>query len=604
MFLKRLFVKIWSLRSFISRVGFCWAMGIAFLFFDESQNFDQRFRLRGEFLKSNNIVLVLISESDWASFSSPDFNFIRPMKEVGYLTDSYYWQEETWGLLLDQLLKSNPAGIGVSFYFGENISRLSENPYRKHIFQDPRIVWGAQLDSEGRVLFPRFSGPRNTNTGLLYLPTDSDGIVRRLPKMSAALPEFGKRLVQAAGYKTPSNLKVRPINFHGPPISFQTMQIERILKGQIKPAEVEGKFIIIGSKDSPGHLLPTPLGLMTKAEIMANVTDNTIRNQWIKIADRKIYIAFLGIILLISVLIIRSYPQAVALVFCLCLAAVIVSLSTWSFDSQFFWIPVLAPLIQLFVTFVIFLSYQLSLNEKKNWQLEQEKKYLFEIEQLKNNFVSLFSHDLKTPIAKFQAIVDRLLRSSRDEELMGDLATLRSTSLDLHRYIQTILNITRVESQDFRLQKTAVDINEVIQKVIEEIGTLAQEKKLNISTQLAPLFSIEIDADLIHEVVLNLIENAVKYSNPGGQITVISDEIDDFVVVRVIDNGDGIEPEEVVQIWNKFYRGKKHGMTTKGTGLGLYLVKYFIELHGGKVSLKSQIGAGTEVSFQLPLAES
>ena len=110
-----------------------------------------------------------------------------------------------------------------------------------------------------------------------------------------------------------------------------------------------------------------------------------------------------------------------------------------------------------------------------------------------------------------------------------------------------------------------------------------------------------MDRILIHEVILNLIENAIKYTPQGGHIKVSSTEIDEQVVVVVEDSGDGIDKSEIVKVFDKFHRGKDHSMKTKGSGLGLYLVKYFIELHGGEVFLESERGKGTTVGFTLPI---
>ncbi len=239
--------------------------------------------------------------------------------------------------------------------------------------------------------------------------------------------------------------------------------------------------------------------------------------------------------------------------------------------------------------------------KKKNFRLQQEQKYLHELEQLKNNFVSLISHDLKTPIAKIQAIVDRLMTQHQDDDLNQDLRSLRLYGDELNRYIQSILKLLRVESRDFKIHTEVGDINEVIEEALNSLRPLAREKNISIHTSLEPMFSLEFDTTLIKEVVINLVENAIKYSPGGGQIEVVSHESEDYVHVLVKDTGEGIKPEDMEKVWGKFTRGSDQDLKTKGTGLGLYLVKYFIELHGGKVIMESSLGQGTTVSFTLPL---
>ena len=117
------------------------------------------------------------------------------------------------------------------------------------------------------------------------------------------------------------------------------------------------------------------------------------------------------------------------------------------------------------------------------------------------------------------------------------------------------------------------------------------------------MFSIEADTTLIQEVIHNLIENAIKYTPAGGRVTVTSQEKDDNVIVMVEDTGPGIHPEDQKEIWGKFTRGKNQSMEIKGTGLGLYLVKYFVELHSGKTFLESTPDVGTKIGFSIPIAD-
>jgi signal transduction histidine kinase len=183
------------------------------------------------------------------------------------------------------------------------------------------------------------------------------------------------------------------------------------------------------------------------------------------------------------------------------------------------------------------------------------------------------------------------------------MQSLRSSSEELNRYIQSILKVLRVESRDFKLNVEVGDINEIIQEALLQLTPLAQEKQIQIETNLEPMFSIEVDVTLIREVLINLVENAIKYTPAGGKITLTSHETPTRVRVEVADTGEGIDPAEAQNVWGKFVRGKDQDLKTKGTGLGLYLVKYFIELHGGEVFLSSELKKGTKVSFSLPLEE-
>ena len=115
------------------------------------------------------------------------------------------------------------------------------------------------------------------------------------------------------------------------------------------------------------------------------------------------------------------------------------------------------------------------------------------------------------------------------------------------------------------------------------------------------MFSVEIDTLLVQEILLNLVENGIKYTNEGGNVKISSSEVDDFVKIVIKDNGIGIGPEDQKTIWGKFNRGNQSHSNIKGTGLGLYLVKFFTELHGGTVSLKSELGKGTSFILSIPV---
>jgi signal transduction histidine kinase len=158
-----------------------------------------------------------------------------------------------------------------------------------------------------------------------------------------------------------------------------------------------------------------------------------------------------------------------------------------------------------------------------------------------------------------------------------------------------------MENNSVQIRKEATDLNEVVGKVVEQIKPLAQDKRQGLDVHLEPMFSIEVDTIMIQEVILNLIENAVKYTPNDGKIEVEIQEVDDKVIFAVRDNGPGIPKKDREHIFEKFFRGQAEQSAVKGTGLGLFLVKYFVELHGGEVFLESDLGKGTRVGFTLPL---
>jgi signal transduction histidine kinase len=593
--------RFWKAKGLWLRILFCWALGCTFHFFDEVKQYDLRFSLRGAQDSAKQIVLVNFSQEDWNAWVGTSSTWMRSQKETSSLNDAFFWRSRTWNQLLSAILAQGPKVVGVSLFFNPQLPKPDES--LKAIY-DPRVLWAAQVDSEGRLMPPLMANAYNHNVGLVDLREDEDHILRRFSFPLAPVPHLAEKLAQTdptAGSEFDAfQGETRLINFRGPRSVFPTVSALSVLQGHIPPGFFKNKIVLIGSASLPGY--QTPVGRMSRADVIAQVVDNLTAKRWISRLGPVSSAFYLLAVLLLAVAILISYPQTVAAVFLVWLGLGSVALSVWIFDTFYFWIPALSSVVLALVTYVIFIGYQLSMKENQTWRLEQEKRLLSEVDQLRNNFVSLISHDLKTPIAKIQAICDRLLSGGTvPEEVRDGLTSVRKESMELHRYIQSILQISRLESNKVQLRKEATDLNEVVEKAVNQIRPLSADKRQHLHTKLEPMFSLEVDGVLIQEVVLNLVENAVKYTPNDGQIEVQTQEVDDKVIFTVQDSGPGIPAADREHLFEKFFRGQAQQSQIKGTGLGLFLVKYFIELHGGEVFLESEVGKGTRVGFTLPL---
>ncbi len=599
--LRQTFLIFRRRRGLILRALMCWSIGFLALHLDEVTSYDLRLSLRGDQNSSSDIVLINITPNDLNQLF-PQKNALRELKDDASLSiDSRYWNAQVWRELLKNLLQHNPSSIGVSFFFDEGVNKnLSSVDWE--LFTDDRIVWMGALSQGGLVQIPPFADQKKQNFGYGEFLRDEDGMLRAISPLNFHYPSFALRLAEkmnpAARERHPQSKAI--INFRGSSHSFLHLPLNQVLQNQFNEDLIRNKIVIIGASQDTFSGMATPVGTLSRSELVAHIADNLLNDRWIKRMPKSVALAELFIVMVISVFLMNYFPQKVAFVFLSLLSLMLSSFSIWFFDTFFIWTPAFSPLIQILGTWTLFVGYLASRMEHKNWQLEQEKKSLAQLEQLKNNFVSLISHDLKTPIAKIQAIVDRLLLSEHSPDLTQDLKSLRGSSYELHRYIQSILKILRVESRDFHLNIEVADINDLVQKAIAQVQPLAQEKKISIQESLEPLFSIEVDATLIQEVLGNILENAIKYTPNLGSVHVETHEVDQNIMIRVSDTGEGISPEELENVFGKFVRGKNQDLKTKGTGLGLYLVKYFIELHGGRVSLTSQVGKGTTVDLYLP----
>lgn len=586
-------------RGFLFRALLCWLFSLFFLKFDESGTYDIRFQLRGEQKVSQNIILVTFKAHELSKrLDSKTRNLINT-NELSDISDSFYWDRELWGELLTKILEQNPAKIGITFYFGNNVGQVRLSNKENQIFRDPRIIWAANSSEPEKLSLPLAARANKVNIAHIDTLKDDDGIVRRLFLSPDQIPNMAERLMTTGKYTTTSKIPI--INYKGKSL-FSEISFNDVLSGKLPQDYFKNKIILIGSEKSNNSQIQSPIGLLSRHEFWANVTENFYSNSFIKKLSSYVYAGFLLLLTGLAILIITSYPQAVALVFFVWLATLSAAFSAWFFDSFYIWIPIISSMSVFVFVWVLFIGHQALKIEQAHARLQQQQQYLAELEQLKNNFVSLISHDLKTPIAKIQAVLDRVLaKGPLTPELQTDLSSLKEYSEELNRYIQSILKVLRVESRDFKILKETADINGIIENVVLRLSPLANSKKINIGMTLEPMFLIEIDVTLMTEVFLNIIENAIKYTPESGQVNIKSYETDTEVCIEISDTGEGIAREDQEMVWQKFARGKSQDYKTKGTGLGLYLVKYFIELHGGHISMKSELNKGTTFLVRLPI---
>lgn len=560
---------------------------------DETTSFDIRFRIRGEQPARQDIVIVNIRALDLSVLMANPISDGKPSNlDFSDLSDTSFWNKDLWLKILSSVLKQDPKSIAVTLYFGENIPSVTTNLDEDQILKNPKVFWSTF--SSDRPFTPRFAKFDYANVGLLEFNRDEDGVLRRF---ISPVGEKGTLAEKWTSVHLPSGVHI-PINFRGNRNSFLEYSIQDVLQNRIN---LKNKYVILNADTNSNYL--TPKGFMNRAEVLAQISDNLLDARRIYRAHPLVYVIELLGVMLMAIWFMMNFPASVGLVVFIWIGILNSVLSAWVFDRFYIWLPMISIWIQLLLTWLVLVVFQAYETERRNWALQQERILLNELEQLKNNFVSLISHDLKTPIAKIQAVVDRLLVKQNElpESAASDLQSVRQYGDELNRYIQSILKVLRVESRDFKLNKEVADINEIIEAAISSLQPLAQDKNIQIKAELEPLFTLEFDVTLVKEVVINLVENAIKYTPPSGTVVISSHETDNFVEVLVTDTGEGISPEELGNIWGKFVRGKNQDMKTKGSGLGLYLVKYFIELHGGSVSMTSTLGKGTTVGFKLPL---
>ena len=231
-----------------------------------------------------------------------------------------------------------------------------------------------------------------------------------------------------------------------------------------------------------------------------------------------------------------------------------------------------------------------------------------QIQQMKNDFVSHVSHELKTPLASITAYSEMLADGDADDEETKKqfYSVIQNQAKRLNRLIEDILNISRIESGLIKIEKRPVSLTILIEEQLQMIKSYAEEKSIEIIAQKPIVYDqVYADKDMISQVIINLLSNAVKYTPCGGSVKIDTavDENAGTAQVTVTDTGVGIPKDEIEHIFDKFYRVGANKKQAKGTGLGLNLVKQIIEkVHHGRVFVISEPGVGSTFGFELPLA--
>ncbi len=228
------------------------------------------------------------------------------------------------------------------------------------------------------------------------------------------------------------------------------------------------------------------------------------------------------------------------------------------------------------------------------------------LEGMRREFVSSVSHELKTPMTTISGFVDGILDGTiKPEEQSKYLRIVSDETKRLSRLVNSMLQLSRLESEEMKLNKTTFNISDMIISVFLSFEQKIDEKNLTISgLDLLQPISITADKDLIYQVVYNLTENAIKFSNKDGEISVVSSATKQNVNFSIKNTGEGLNSQEISKIFDRFYKTDRSRSKDKsGMGFGLYIVKTIINMHNGKINVDSVLGEYTQFDVTLPDTE-
>lgn len=235
-------------------------------------------------------------------------------------------------------------------------------------------------------------------------------------------------------------------------------------------------------------------------------------------------------------------------------------------------------------------------------QQQSDIEYLKKLERMRTEFLGNVSHELKTPIFAVQGFIETLLNGAIYDPKVN-LSFLEKANFhanNLSALVNDLIDISMVETGEMRMSFRYFNINLYLDDLVEEFRPLAEEKGLQLefipTEKKLQLFG---DKNKLRQVIRNLIQNAIKYSEQGT-ISVIVEELPRSGKIIVRDTGIGLAEEDIPRVFERFFRvDKARSRAVGGTGLGLAIVKHIVEAHGARVEVKSQLGVGSEFSFEL-----
>lgn len=254
------------------------------------------------------------------------------------------------------------------------------------------------------------------------------------------------------------------------------------------------------------------------------------------------------------------------------------------------------------VTDMVYAKKAIRETELQREALDQEQLMIsIKEDQQKHDFISMVSHELKTPLTSISAYVQLMQkRAVTDSFMVNTLEKVQKQIRKMSTMIGSFLNVSRLESGKIQLIRSDFDIDKLICDVVEDVRLVHSAYQIHFIEGSPKV--VNADREKIASVISNLISNAIKYSELGSTVLVESEIVDDMVYVRVIDHGIGIRDEDLEKLFDRFYRVESlETKTISGFGIGLYLSAEIIDLHDGKIWAESIYGEGSTFHFHMPL---
>jgi two-component system phosphate regulon sensor histidine kinase PhoR len=224
-------------------------------------------------------------------------------------------------------------------------------------------------------------------------------------------------------------------------------------------------------------------------------------------------------------------------------------------------------------------------------------------ERIRKDFVANVSHELRTPLASIKGYLETLADEGMDDPLQARefLSILQKNSDRLQNIVQDLLHLSRIESGLDPIRPAEISLKEFLEKNLLLLNPLLKKKEQRCALSIPPEMKLWADPKKIDQVIINLLENAIKYTPDGGTIEIRASQKESRIEIEIQDSGIGIPKEDLSRIFERFYRvDRTRSRDLGGTGLGLSIVKHIVEAHGGKIAAQSELGKGSRFILSLP----
>jgi signal transduction histidine kinase len=571
-----------------------------------------------------------------SSFKNPIVLISMDEESDQFLGETYPYTYASHTRLFNRISKDGPALVNYFVSLQEPDSEV-EMKYQDEFHESiktfspmgEKFKFGTEIDNLGELIPPEGLRDVGYNLGQLYkdqLVFAKDEVVRRAilnisgedsihlwtakkyRELKGVAP-IDATAYKGAYYNSEADANFALFKYSGNPMgqNISMIPFHRVVVGNFPKGFFKDKIVLVGPQylSNSSDFILTPFekenARTPKLRVHADIIEALISEKTIfDVKDFVTQIASVFIAIVLSFVISRVQPVKGLMITIILIIAILFT-SYLSFIAFGWWLKLSHLVLSIFVVYYIWVPFRAIEEYQTRYAIQEETKLLKQVDNLKQNFISLMSHDLKTPVAKIAGIADLLKikfnNTPEQEELIDNV--MNSTK-ELNNFINSILDLTKIESQNLTLNFETKDINKTIEHIIEKLHFEANAKQMTIESDLSPLYPIQIDTVLMNRVISNLIENAIKYAGKGKVVSVKTWDDTNWVYVEIKDNGVGIGAEDLAHIFDKFYRVKNDSThAIKGSGLGLYLVKYFIELHHGDITAFSAPGEGTSFIIKL-----